>query len=83
MSILIYDDETPEPAEMSVNKRQINRADRDLRRWLTTQARSGLPELVLVALLRSHAECIERCGYVPRAWDGPTIADCPGEWNDK
>ena len=73
-STLIYDNGTSEPAEMTPNKYHINRADRDLRRWLVVQARTGVPELVLVALLRSYACRIERRGHVPRGWDDPDCA---------
>lgn len=73
-STLIYDDGTSEPAEMTPNTHHINRADRDLRRWLVVQARTGVPELVLVALLRSYAFRIERRGHVPRGWDDPDCA---------
>jgi hypothetical protein len=77
-STLIYDDEPPESTEMNPETHHIDRADRDLRRWLATQARAGVPELVLIALLRSYARRIERHGYIPRSWIDPT----PTEWSE-
>jgi len=75
-STLIYDDEPPESTEMNPETHHIDRADRDLRRWLATQARAGVPELALISLLRSYARRIERHGYIPRSWIDPT----PTEW---
>jgi hypothetical protein len=76
VSTLIYDNEPPEITEMIPETHRIDQADRDLRCWLAAQARSGVPELILIALLRSYARYIERHGYIPRSWANPT----PPEW---
>ena len=62
---------------MNQNRHRIDRADRELRCWLATQARTGVPELVLIGLSRSHAGRIERRGYVPRAWAAQTETEPP------
>ena len=80
--ILIYDDGTPDLAEMTPISHRINRTDQSLRRWFTILARAGVPELVLVALLRSHADRIEQRGYVPQAWDDLTDTEHLGDWDD-
>jgi len=53
---------------MNTDTHRIDCVDRELGRWLAEQARAGVPELVLLALLRSYAGRIERRGYIPRAW---------------
>jgi hypothetical protein len=42
-----------------------------LRRLLVEQAQAGVPEQVLVGLLREQAAGIERRGYIPRRWAQP------------
>ena len=55
---------------MTVNTRttQIEAAEQSLERLLAEHAEAGLPELVLVKLLRDYAITIETIGYVPRTW---------------
>jgi len=48
---------------------RIATVEQDLERWLLLQAQAGVPELVLVGLLREYADVIERRGVVPRSWD--------------
>lgn len=43
-------------------------ADQALEQLLTEHAEAGVPELVLVGMLRDYAELIEEVGYVPRTW---------------
>ncbi|WP_226021937.1 hypothetical protein [Halomicrobium salinisoli] len=40
----------------------------DFETWLAMQSQDGVPDLVLVGLLRGYADEIERHGYVPRSW---------------
>ena len=40
--------------------------ERALERWLLKQATQGVPELVLISLLREAADDIEERGYVSR-----------------
>ncbi|MEF8827158.1 MAG: hypothetical protein V5A27_12595 [Halapricum sp.] len=56
---------------MNTDTHRIDCVDRELGRWLAEQARAGVPELVLITLLGSYAERIERHGYIPRAWVDP------------
>ena len=42
-------------------------AERDLKKWLTAYAEAGVPELVLLTLLREQANEFETLGYVPRS----------------
>ncbi|MFC5368621.1 MULTISPECIES: hypothetical protein [Haloferacaceae] len=53
---------------MSVDLNEIEQAEVDLEEWLVEQAASGVPELVLVNLLRDYADDVEDLGYVPRTW---------------
>lgn len=55
---------------MKVSRRnfQIDAAERELERFLAKHAKAGLPELVLVKLLREYAITIETIGYIPRTW---------------
>jgi hypothetical protein len=63
---------------MNPETHRIDQADRDLRCWLAIQARAGVPELVLIALLRSYTRRIERHGYIPRSWANPSSP----EWSE-
>lgn len=42
-----------------------------LQSLLAQQAQAGVPEQVLVGLLREQAAKIERRGYIPRRWAQP------------
>jgi|AntDeeMetagen134_2_1112570.scaffolds.fasta_scaffold01121_8 hypothetical protein len=53
---------------MSVDRTQIKEAEVELEQWLVEQAENGVPELVLIGLLRNYADDIEQLGYVPRMW---------------
>lgn len=50
------------------NRDRIDSAEQELEHWLGRHAETGLPELVLVGLLREYADRVERFGYVPRTW---------------
>nr|WP_276302762.1 hypothetical protein [Halorussus sp. DT80] len=50
----------------------MDAVEHDLERWLLRQAQAGVPELVLVDLLREYADVIERQGMISRSWDGPS-----------
>lgn len=50
------------------NQDRIDAAEQELEQWLGRHAETGLPELVLVGLLRDYADRVERFGYVPRTW---------------
>lgn len=43
----------------------------ELQILLAQQARAGIPEQVLLGLLREQAAEIERRGYIPRRWAQP------------
>lgn len=45
---------------------EVGGRERALERWLMKQATQGVPELVLVSLLRDVADDIEGRGYVSR-----------------
>jgi len=45
---------------------EVGGPERALERWLARQAMQGVPELVLVSLLREAADDIEERGYVSR-----------------
>ncbi|WP_375335561.1 hypothetical protein [Halorussus sp. MSC15.2] len=47
---------------------RIDAAERDLERWLLLQVQAGVPELVLVGILRDYADVIEHRGVIPRSW---------------
>ena len=53
---------------MSVDFSDIEAAEVELEEWLVEQAENGVPEIVLIGLLRDYADDIERLGYVPRMW---------------
>jgi len=53
---------------MSVDLNEIEQAEDELEDWLVDQAESGVPEVVLIGLLRGYADDIEHRGYIPRMW---------------
>jgi len=53
---------------MSVELNGIEEAEVELEEWLVEQAENGVPEIVLIGLLRDYADDIEHLGYVPRMW---------------
>jgi len=53
----------------SFGRNRIDGVEQNLERWLLLQARAGIPELVLLGLLREYADVIERHGVIPRSWD--------------
>ncbi|MDL0140466.1 hypothetical protein PNP85_13225 [Halobacterium salinarum] len=53
---------------MSVELNEIEEAEVELEEWLIEQAENGVPEIVLIGLLRDYADDIEHLGYVPRMW---------------
>ena len=53
---------------MAVDLNEIEQAEDELEQWLVDQAEAGVPEIVLIGLLRDYAEDIEHLGYVPRMW---------------
>ncbi|WP_199505999.1 MULTISPECIES: hypothetical protein [unclassified Haloferax] len=53
---------------MSVELNEIEAAEVELEEWLVEQAENGVPEIVLIGLLRDYADDIEHLGYVPRMW---------------
>lgn len=53
---------------MAVELNEIEEAEVELEEWLVEQAENGIPEVVLVGLLRDYADDIEHLGYVPRMW---------------
>jgi len=53
---------------MSVDLTEIEEAETELEQWLVEQAENGIPEIVLIGLLRDYADDIEHLSYVPRKW---------------
>ena len=53
---------------MQVELNEIEQAEVELEQWLVEQAENGVPEIVLIRLLRDYADDIEHLGYVPRMW---------------
>jgi hypothetical protein len=53
---------------MAVEPNEIEEAEVELEQWLVDQAENGVPEIVLIGLLRDYADDIEQFGYVPRMW---------------
>ncbi|MEE6209475.1 hypothetical protein U3A55_04780 [Salarchaeum sp. III] len=53
---------------MAVELNESEEAEVELERWLVEQAENGVPEIVLIGLLRDYADDIEHLGYVPRMW---------------
>jgi len=53
---------------MTVDLNEIEQAEDELEQWLVDQAEAGVPEIVLIGLLRDYADDIEHLGYVPRMW---------------
>ena len=53
---------------MSGELDETEEAKVELEEWLVKQAENGIPEIVLVGLLRDYADDIEQVGYVPRMW---------------
>lgn len=53
---------------MAVELNEIEEAKVELEQWLVDQAEHGVPEVVLVGILRDYADDIEDLGYVPRMW---------------
>jgi hypothetical protein len=47
---------------------EIKEVEVELEDWLVDQAENGIPEIVLIGLLRDYADDIEHLGYVPRMW---------------
>lgn len=53
---------------MAVELNEIEEAEIELEEWLVKQAENGVPEIVLIRLLRDYADDIDHLGYVPRMW---------------
>ena len=53
---------------MPVDLNEIEETEIELEQWLVEQAQNGIPEIVLIELLRDYVENIERLSYVPRMW---------------
>lgn len=53
---------------MSIDLTEIEEAEVELEQWLVEQAENGIPEIVLIGLLRDYADDVEHLGYVPRMW---------------
>lgn len=53
---------------MACDPDDLEAAEAALERWLVEHAVAGVPELVLVGLLRDYAADVERRGFVPRRW---------------
>jgi len=53
---------------MAVELNEIEEAEVELEEWLVEQAENGVPEIVLIRLLREYADDIEHLDYVPRMW---------------
>jgi hypothetical protein len=53
---------------MAVDLTEIEEAEVELEEWLVEQAENGIPEIVLIGLLRDYADDVEHLGYVPRMW---------------
>jgi len=53
---------------MSVDLSEIEETEVELEEWLVEQAENGIPEVVLIGLLRDYADDIEHLGYIPRMW---------------
>ncbi|GGN26142.1 hypothetical protein [Halarchaeum nitratireducens] len=53
---------------MAVELNEIEETEVELEDWLVEQAENGVPEIVLIGLLRDYADDIEHLGYVPRMW---------------
>jgi hypothetical protein len=51
---------------MSIELNETEEAEVELEEWLVEQAESGVPEIVLIGILRDYADDVERLGYVPR-----------------
>jgi hypothetical protein len=64
---------------MSLKDSDIYReAVQDLEKWLRAYAKAGIPELVLIQLLRDQARNVEREGYVSRI-ERPSVGNPPFE----
>jgi hypothetical protein len=61
-------DEYPNSVPLS----HIERAEATLETWLVNHADAGVPELVLVGLLRDYADHIAELCHVPRSWGTAT-----------
>ena len=46
---------------------RIEAVERDCEPWVALHAQAGVPELVLVGILRDSADTIERRGVIPRS----------------
>ena len=53
---------------MAVELNEIEATEVELEEWLVDPAENGIPEIVLVGVLRDYADGIEHLGYVPRMW---------------
>lgn len=60
---------------VGIDINDLEQAEAELEEWLAAKANGGLPELVLVGLLRDYADNIEHIGHVPRMW----AANDPGD----
>jgi hypothetical protein len=56
---------------MSIDLTETEEAEVELEEWLVEQAENGVPEVVLIRLLRDYADDIDHLGYVPRMWGEP------------
>jgi len=53
---------------MAVELNEIEEVEVEPEEWLVEQAENGIPEIVLIGLLRDYAHDVEQLGYVPRMW---------------
>jgi len=51
---------------------ELVEAEQQLEQLLVATAEDGVPELVLIAVLRDYADLVEEQGYVPRTWRNPS-----------
>lgn len=72
---LAIDMELHRPESVVLEDETNNDVAGELGVWLVETAEQGVPELVLVALLRAYATTIEDRGYVPRAWAAEYLSE--------
>ena len=68
-ALAVLDEQSVTETRQAPDTKQIARAERTLKHWLVTHATAGVPETVLVGLLCTYAERVDRIGHVPRSWN--------------
>lgn len=73
-ALTILDEQAVTRPPQGSETRKIACAETTLEHWLVAHATAGVPETVLIGLLRTYAKRVARIGHVPRSWKSNTCS---------